>query len=99
MVPYMGDVWVIGTWVGNAAISGCPLTMEGLGPQEENAEHCSMPWYHRWWIPPPMADKMVRVPVAPGWISGVRRWKVCAQPPPPPYFLPLEPRCAHVYNA
>ena len=27
-----------------------------------------MPWYHRWWIPPPMADKMVRVPVAPGCI-------------------------------
>ena len=25
----------------------------------------SMPWYHRWWIPPPMADNMVRVPVAP----------------------------------
>ena len=39
--------------------------MEGLGPEEENAEQCSMPWYHQWWIPPPMADNMVRVPVAP----------------------------------
>ena len=61
MLPYMGDVWVIGTGV-------CPFTMEGLGPKEENAEQCLMPWYHRWWIPPPMADKMVRVPVAPGCI-------------------------------
>ena len=65
MVPYMGDVWVIGTGVGNAAISLCPFTMEGLGLEEENAEQCSMPWYHRWWIPPPMADKMLRVPVSP----------------------------------
>ena len=28
-----------------------------------------MPWYHRWRIPPPIADKVVRVPVAPGCIS------------------------------
>ena len=42
--------------------------MEGLGPEEENAKQCSMPWYKRWWIPPPMADNMVRVPVAPGSI-------------------------------
>ena len=68
MLPYMGDVWVIETWVENAAISVCPFTMEGLGPAEENAEQCSMPSYHRWWIPPPMADKMVRVPVALGCI-------------------------------
>ena len=25
-----------------------------------------MPPYHRWWISPPMADDMVRVPVSPG---------------------------------
>ena len=68
MLPYMGDVWVIGTGVGNTAISACPITMEGLGPEEENAEQCSMPCYHRWWIPAPMADKMVGVPVAPGYI-------------------------------
>ena len=67
-VPYMGDVWVIGTGVGTAAISVCPFTTEGLGPEDENAEQCSMPWYHRWWIPPPMADNMVRVPVAPGCV-------------------------------
>ena len=67
-VPYMGEVWVIGTRVGNAAISVCPFTMEGLGLEEENAEQCWMPWYHRWWIPPPMADKMVQVPAAPGCI-------------------------------
>ena len=30
-VPYMGDVWVIGTWFGTAAISVCPFTKEGLG--------------------------------------------------------------------
>ena len=67
-VPYMGDVWVIGTRVGTAAISVCPFTTDGLGPEDENAEECSMPWYHRWWIPPPMADNMVRVPVAPGCV-------------------------------
>ena len=67
-VPYMGDVWVIGTGVGTAAISVCPFTTEGLGPEDENAEQCSMPWYHRWWILPPMADNMVRVPVAPGCV-------------------------------
>ena len=39
----MGDVWVIETGVGTAAISVCPFTMEGLGPEEENAEQCSMP--------------------------------------------------------
>ena len=50
------------------SLSVCPFTMEGLGPEEENVEQCSMPWYHRWWIPPPMADKIVRVPVAPGCI-------------------------------
>ena len=38
----MGDVWVIGTRVGTPAISVCPFTMEGLGPEEENAEQCSM---------------------------------------------------------
>ena len=43
-----------------------PFTTEGLGPEDENAEQCSMPWYHHWWIPPPMADNMVRIPVAPG---------------------------------
>ena len=48
MVPYMGDMWVIGTGFGNAAISVCPFTMEVLGPEEENAEQCSMPWYHQW---------------------------------------------------
>ena len=42
--------------------------MEGLGPEEENAEQCSMPRWYRWWIPPPMADNMVRVPVAPGCV-------------------------------
>ena len=26
-IPYMGDVWVIGTRVGTAAISVCPVTM------------------------------------------------------------------------
>ena len=67
-VPYMGDVWVIGTGVGTAAITVCPFTTEGLGPEDENAEQCSMPVYHRWWIPPPMADNMVRVPVAPGCV-------------------------------
>ena len=64
------------TWVtcgslglgGTAAISVCPFTTEGLGPEDENAEECSMPSYHRWWIPPPMADNMVRVPVAPGCV-------------------------------
>ena len=39
ILPYMGDVLVIGTWVENSAISVCPLTMEALGPEEENAEH------------------------------------------------------------
>ena len=67
-VPYMGDVWVIGTEVGTAAISVCPFTREGLGPEDGDAEQCSMPWYHRWWTPPPMADNMVRVPVAPGCV-------------------------------
>ena len=67
-VPYMGEVWVIGTGVGTAAISVCPFTTEGLGLEDENAEECSMPWYHRWWIPPPMADNMVRVHVAPGFV-------------------------------
>ena len=71
-VAYMGDVWVIGTGVGTAAISVTPFTTEGLGPEDENAEQCSMPCYHRSWIPPPMADNMVQVPVAPeciyfGW--------------------------------
>ena len=66
-VFYMGDVWIIGTGVtvGNAATSVWPFKMEELGPEEENAEQCSMPWYHRWW---PMADNMVRVAVAPGCI-------------------------------
>ena len=64
----MGDVWVIGTGVGTAAMSVCPFTTEGLGPEDENAEQCAMPWYHRWWIPPPMADNMVRVPVAPSCV-------------------------------
>ena len=32
-VPYMGDMWVIGSGVGTVAISVCPFTMEGLGPQ------------------------------------------------------------------
>ena len=58
-VPYMGDACVIGTGVGTAALSVCPFTTEGLGPEDENAEQCSMPWYHRWWMPPPMADNMV----------------------------------------
>ena len=31
-------------------------------------------------------------------VFGVRREKVCAEPPPP-FWVPLEPRCAHVYNA
>ena len=43
MVLYMGDVRVIGTRVGTAAISACPFMMEGLVPEEENAEQCSMP--------------------------------------------------------
>ena len=42
-VPCMGDVWVIATGDGTAAISVCPFTMKGLGPEEENAEQCSMP--------------------------------------------------------
>ena len=67
-VLYMGDTWVIGTGVGTAAISVCPFTMEGLGPEDVNAPQCSMPSYHRWWIPPPMVDNMVRLPVAPGYI-------------------------------
>ena len=67
-VPYMGDVWVIGTGVGTAAISVCPFTTERLGAEEKNAEECSMPWYQRWWIPPPMADDVVQVPVAPGCV-------------------------------
>ena len=65
---HMGDVWVIGTGVGNAAIGPCPFTTEGLGPKDDNAEQCWMPCYHGWWIPPPTAVKMVRVPVAPGCI-------------------------------
>ena len=65
-VPYMGNVWVIGTGVGTAAISVCPFTTEGPGPEDEKAEQCSMPWYHCWWGPPPTPDNMVRVPVAPG---------------------------------
>ena len=69
MLPYMGDVWVIGSGVGNASISVCPFTIEGLGLEEDNAEQCLMPWYYWWWrIPPPGADKMVRFPVAPGYI-------------------------------
>ena len=64
----MADVWVIGTGVGTAAISVCPFTTEGPGPEDENAEQCSMPRYNRWGIPPPMADNMVRVPVAPGGV-------------------------------
>ena len=36
-VPYMDDVWVIGIGVGTAAISVCPFTTEGLGPEDENA--------------------------------------------------------------
>ena len=67
-VPYTGDVWVIGTGVGTAVIGVWPFTTEGLGPEDKNAEQCSMPWYHRWWIPPPMTDNMVRVPFAPGCI-------------------------------
>ena len=67
-VPYMGDVRVIGSGVGAAAISVCPFTMEGLGPEEENAERCSMHWYHWWWIAPPMVDNMVLLPVSPGCV-------------------------------
>ena len=67
-LPYMGDVWVIGNGVGTAAISTCSFTTEGHGPEDEKAEQCSLPWYHRWWIPPPIADNMVRVPVAPGCV-------------------------------
>ena len=37
-VPYMGDVWVIGTGVGTAAISVCPFRTQGLVPEDENAE-------------------------------------------------------------
>ena len=47
-VPYMGNVWIIGTGVGTATISVCRFTTEGLGPEDENAEQCSIPWYHRW---------------------------------------------------
>ena len=47
VVPYIGGVWVIGTSVGTAAISVCSFTMEGLGPEDEDAEQCSMPWCHR----------------------------------------------------
>ena len=36
-VPYMGDVWVIGTGVGTAAISVCPFTTEGLCTLREPA--------------------------------------------------------------
>ena len=64
----MGDLWVIGIGVGTAAICVCPFTPEGLGPEDENAEQYWMPCYHRWWIPPPMADNMVRVPIAPGCV-------------------------------
>ena len=52
-VPYIDDVWVIGTGVGNAVISVCPFTMEGLGPQEENAEQCSMPYVVPLVVDPP----------------------------------------------
>ena len=58
MVPYTGDVWVIGTGVGNVAINVCPLRMEGLGPEEElpSSARCpriigggsSLPWQTRW---------------------------------------------------
>ena len=81
MIPYMGDTWIIGIGVLNAAISVCPFTMEGFGPEEKNAEQCWMPWYHRWWIPPLVADKMVRVPVAPGLHLF---WVVSQQPRPHP---------------
>ena len=67
-VPYVGDVWVIGSGVGSATISVRPFTMGGLGPEEENAEQCSMPWYNQWWVPPSMADNMVGVPVSPGCV-------------------------------
>ena len=46
-VPYMGDVRVIRTRVGTAAISVCPFTTERCGVEDENAEQCSMPLYHR----------------------------------------------------
>ena len=62
----MGDVWLVGNGVENAAISLCPFTMGGLSSDEENTGECSMPWYHWWWIPPPLADNFVRVPVSPG---------------------------------
>ena len=42
--------------------------MEGLGPKEEKAEQCLMSRCHRRWIPPPIADKKVRVPIAPGCV-------------------------------
>ena len=42
------------------------MTKEGLGPK--NAEQSPMPWYHRWWIPLPMADNMVQVPIAAGCV-------------------------------
>ena len=50
MPPYMGDVWVIGMRLGDTAISVCPFTKEGLGPEEENTDQCLMLYYHGWWI-------------------------------------------------
>ena len=47
--------------------SGCArrFIIEVLGLEEENVQQRSMPWYYQWWIPPPMADKMVRLSIAP----------------------------------
>ena len=54
--------------MGTAAISVCPFRIQRQGPEEEKAENRSMPWYHWWWISPPMADNMVPVPVSPGCV-------------------------------
>ena len=74
-VPYMGDVWVIGTGVGTAAISVCPFTTEGLGQEDENAEaRCPstiaggspLPWRTTWCGSPlpPAASTLGSVPAA-----------------------------------
>ena len=64
----MGGVWVIGTGKRTLAMSLCPFTTERLGAEDDNAKRFSMPWYHRWWIPPAMAGNMVRVPFASGCV-------------------------------
>ena len=55
-VPYMGDVWVIGTGVGTAAIRVCPFKTEGRRMRMPRSARCPgttaggtpLPWRTTW---------------------------------------------------